>query len=168
MFQVGELVLHSGLGVCRVEEIRRERFPGTAAQSYYVLRPVFDGSATVSYLPVTGTKVRPQRLLTAEEIGTLLCSLPRDALPWVENDMQRREEFGRILREGDRRQLLQMILLLHERQKEKQRGGKRLHTADENALHSAERLIHQEFACSLQIPQDEVAPYIMAQLGIPS
>lgn len=166
MFQIGELVMHPGLGVCRVENVRRERFAGTVAQDYYVLRPIYDSGATVSYIPVNGTKVQLRKALSAEEIRSLIRSVPRDQLQWIENDAQRKEQFAAILREGDRVQLIALIVLLHERQLARQAVGKRLRIADENVLRSAERLIHQEFASALSIRQEEVAPYIMAQLGI--
>ncbi len=51
MFRQGELVVHPGEGVCRVEGVRTEEFQKGQPREYYLLRPMAAGGMTV-YLPV--------------------------------------------------------------------------------------------------------------------
>ena len=94
--------------------------------------------------------------------------MPDEELPWIENDIERRERCREIIQVGDRRELVGLIkgLYLHgERQRER---GRKLHAADERFLRDAEKILYEEFAHVLQIKRDEVLPFIMEQIDVKS
>ena len=70
-----------------------------------------------------------------------------------------------MLAGGDCEQLIGIIKALFLHQKAQQEKGKKLHSADEQLLKSAERLLYGEFAFALGIGQEEVLPLIARELG---
>ena len=51
MFAVGDVVLHTSQGVCRVDDIRDEKFSGMN-RTYYVLLPMENNGKSTTYVPV--------------------------------------------------------------------------------------------------------------------
>ena len=86
--------------------------------------------------------------------------MPDENSIWIEDESIRREEYRKILRSGDRHELVKLIKTLWIHQKNCRERKKKLHIADENFLRSAENMLYDEFAYVLGITKDEVLPYI--------
>ncbi|MBQ6092821.1 MAG: CarD family transcriptional regulator, partial [Clostridia bacterium] len=63
MFQAGDTVVHPFAGVCRVLDIRNERF-GDRPQLYYVIASTQDKGGNRIYVPVDGGKILLRRPLS--------------------------------------------------------------------------------------------------------
>ena len=164
MFGKNEYVMHRSEGVCVVEDIRTERFPGTAPKEYYILRPVYENKGTTVFLPMATAEKRLRPLLTADEIGELLKTAAAEPAVWNENDRQRQEESALLVKEGTPAAQLKELLLLQARQKQQVAVGKKLRFFDEHALGELETLIYEEYAHVLNIPVKTVPNYIKEQL----
>ncbi|MBR6709273.1 MAG: CarD family transcriptional regulator [Clostridia bacterium] len=167
-FKVNDSVLYGTEGVCKISEITTQDFMGTPTE-YYVLKPIYSAGSTV-FVPVANEMLtaKMRRIMSAEEIYALIRSMPDEELPWIENDIERRERCREIIQVGDRRELVGLIkgLYLHgEHQRER---GRKLHAADERFLRDAEKILYEEFAHVLQIKRDEVLPFIMEQIDVKS
>ena len=164
MYQVGETVLYGTEGVCVIAEIREMKV-GREKAAYYVLQPVRRGGATV-FVPLGNEKLlgKMRRLLSPQELDSLLGDVCRTETTWIEDVSARKEEFRRILTAGDRRELLGMIRALYRRREALRRSGKHLRTHDEQTLRDAEKLLNDEFATVLKIEPREVPAYIRARL----
>ena len=151
MFHCGETVLYGTEGVCRIAEIREMKV-GRTRENYYVLKPVYRESATI-YVPVDNEKLvaRMRRLLSAQEIDSLLGAVALEDVPWVDDPNERRTVYGEILASGDRCQQLRT-------------AGRQLRSGDDQLLREAEKLLHDEFALVLAIPQQEVPAYIRSRI----
>jgi CarD family transcriptional regulator len=86
--------------------------------------------------------------------------MPEENCIWIDNEPQRKEEYRKILDSGDRHKLISLIKTLHTRSSELSRRKKKLHSADERILHDAENVLYDEFAYALEIPREQVIPYI--------
>lgn len=166
MYNKGDTVMHPGAGVCKIHDIRKERFPKTEPKLYYVLKPVYDNGATTIYLPADENKITLRKLLSADDIKDLIHSISLEDKLWVDDDNERQEKFMRILRNGDHANIIKLIAELHTEQTDRASRGKKLHIADDKVLHEAEKLLHQEFAYTLKLDVDEVAPFIIRELGL--
>ena len=164
MFHKNEYVMHSGEGVCLVEDIRDERFAGTAPKQYYILRPVYENTGTTVFLPVDSEAARLRPLLTGEQIEELLATAENAPSLWVENDRQRQDTFNRLLREGDPASLLRLVLDIRQRQKDQAAAGRKLRFFDEKTLQEAQRFIRQEYAHVLGMEPEAVSAFIARQL----
>lgn len=160
MFNVNDTVIYSPCGVCRIDEIAVHDFSGEELE-YYVLRPVSDAKNTF-YVPVGNEQLTSQmrRILSREEISELISVMPDEDSIWIEDESVRREEYRKILRSGNRLELVKLIKTLWLRQQSCRERKKKLHIADENFLRSAENILYDEFAYVLGISRDEVLPYI--------
>lgn len=164
MVQCGEMVLY-GTDVCRVEG--RERLKvGAVREDYYILKPVYRPSATI-YVPAGNEQLvaRMRRVLSIQEIESILGDVAQDEVAWVDDPNERREAYGKILTGGDRCVLMRMIRTLYQRRQQLRTMGKQLRTGDDQILRDAERLLHDEFAFVLQIPQTDVPDYIRGRIG---
>lgn len=164
MFQIGETVLYGTEGVCRIAEIQEMKFGGERAR-YYVLKPIYRDGATI-YVPMNNERLlaRMRRVLSAQEIDALLRSVTQEELAWIDDANERRQEYGKILTAGDRREVVRLIRLLYLRRQMLVSSGKHLRSSDDQLLRDAEKLLNDEFALVLNIPQREVPEYIRTHI----
>lgn len=149
------------MGVCKIENIKAESFGRGALRQFYVLKPIYDNNSTTLYVPTDSKKIVLKPLIDEKEIKDLLRNLDTTNCLWVENDVQRKDVFTKILKSGDRSQIILLIKELHEQKLCRQQTGKRLHISDEKFLREAEKLIHEELAFSMNIAVDDVSDFIM-------
>ncbi len=164
MFSIGDTVLYGHEGVCTIERMEEMKV-GRSKTQYFVLRPVYHNSSTV-FVPAANEqllqKMRP--ILTREEIDCLLQQAAQTESEWIDDAAERKAAFQAILAAGERAQLLQMLRLLYLHRQALQQRGKHLRTSDDQLLRDAEKLLHDEFAFVLQIPQAKVSEYIRSRM----
>lgn len=168
MFQIGEVVSYGATGICTIEDIRMEAMSrsGTRKQEYYILRP--NAAPTCkTYVPVNNDTLtaKMRRVYTREQIDQLIDSIRDQKLSWIEDTRRRAEVFGQILSKGISGELLLLIACLYLEKKARTKGGRKFCATDEKLLSSAERMVSEEFAYSLQIPQNQVSAYIAQKLS---
>lgn len=165
MYAVNDTVMYGQSGICKITEICDKKF-GRETQKYYVLRPVY-GDNTVIYCPVNSDKVHIRKLLSAEDVLTLIREMPAQQGDWIENDNRRKEQQTEILRRGDHKELIVLIKTLYQKRTETENSGRRFHRADAEVMAQAEKMLYQEFAQVLNISPDEVVPFIVGELEKP-
>lgn len=161
MFAVNDTVMHGTAGICKIADIRAEKFRGPE-ELYYILQPLNEN--TTIYCPVEGTKVKLRKLLTVEEIYDLIKIMPDAENIWIDHDPTRKERFTEILKGGDYKELICLLKTLYYKREEKKQQGKKFHVADERIMNEAEHLLHGEFAYVLHIAEDEVEPFILGRV----
>ena len=70
MYQVGDLIVYGGTGVCRVMEVG----PQTGGRLYYTLEPVY-GSCRI-FTPAENPKVLMRPIVTRQEAERLIDEIP--------------------------------------------------------------------------------------------
>jgi CarD family transcriptional regulator len=165
VFSVNDTVMYGNSGVCKIMDIRPEKF-GRDTVTYYVLKPVYDRSSTI-YCPVGSGKMKMRKLLSIDEIYELIKIMPDMETEWVENEQLRKEKFNEIVRQGNHEELIRLIKTLHFKRQERLEAGKKFYIADEKIMKEAEKILHGEFAHVLNIQPEEVVPFIMGELDNP-
>ena len=164
MLSTGSVFLYGDSGVCRVQEIRRERFKNRGEQDYYILKPVYRPNATL-HVPADGDifarRMRP--LLTRDEAQALVQDLPGLETDWISDDKARAEHFRQVISDCDRRELLRMVKTVYRRRRELLAMGRRLHSVDEALWHSAEKIVSEEIAFVLEKEPDGVLKELFGQ-----
>ena len=160
MFQIGDTVFYSGSGVCRIDSVTSREF-GDSMKDYYVLIPVHAPESAV-YLPVDNAKLlsRMRFPLSKDEVMRLIHTMPKRACSWITDENRRKQEYQRILREGDQGEIMVTIHSIFVHQKELKNAGRKLHQCDERAFRECQRVLNDEFSHVLHIRPDEVADYI--------
>ena len=70
MFNVGDLIIYGGTGVCRVKDITHPDFGMPEDRLYYILEPVYQ--AGTIYAPVDNGKVYMRPVISEEEANELI------------------------------------------------------------------------------------------------
>lgn len=167
MFQIGEIVAYGATGVCTIEDIRLMSMSrsGVKKQEYYVLKPMATPTC-LTYVPVSSPMTeRMRRVLSAAQIDAMLDAIREQRIDWIEDARQRAEVFGTIVSGGLSERLLLLIGCLYVEKKTCCGQGRRFSAADDRLLSSAERVVSEEFAYSLQIKPNQVTAYIAQRLN---
>ena len=151
MFAVGDLVVYGGEGVCRVESI------GPSGLRY-------DGGDTTSYhlapLYRSGTAMPP--IISRDRAMELIASLPQ--LPPqrpAERGMRFAKDFyHQLVLRCDCGELAAMIHGICHKRAWAVRHGKKVSQMDERYLKRAEEQLYGELAAALDMPRDQVLPFI--------
>ena len=165
MYKTGDTVLHPTAGVCTVKEIKSENFAGLGKRDFYVLSPVYD-SRQLIHLPVDSEKITLKKVLDKDEIISLIRSVDVSKSLWVDGDAARKDAFRKVLKSGNRLEIINLIITICEKQKNLESSGKKLHLADERVLGEAQKIIHQEFAYALNLKTSEISRFIMKELEL--
>ena len=48
MFKIGDTVVHPGMGVCKIENIKAESFGRGVLRQFYVLKPIYDNNSCMN------------------------------------------------------------------------------------------------------------------------
>lgn len=165
MFQVNDAVIYGVQGVCKIVGTEEKSVNGKK-KVYFVLKPVNDKGATI-FAPVDNPLVlsKMRRLLTKEQIHTLIDSMSKENAVWIENENERKERYKNILAKGDPLELIQMIKAIYTHKTQREAEGKRLHMSDERFFKDAEQILHNEFQYVLDIKsKDDLMRYIFERL----
>lgn len=160
MFQVGDLIIYSGEGVCRVESIGTPTMSGVNKDRlYYTLSPMYREGKI--FIPVD-TKVFMRHILTKEAALELIRHIPQIQAGVCQERSLRalNEHYQSLLQSHQCEDLVQIIKAAYERQQETRARGKKPGQVDERYMKRAEDMLHGELAIALGIPKEEVSAYI--------
>ena len=166
MFQPGELVVYGMTGVCRVEEITRPNLSGPDRnKTYYLLKPLHQDG--VIYAPVENAKVPMRPVISAEEAEALI-----DQIPTINAEVYRgptlqalAQHYQSAMRAGNCLELLTLTMSIYAKRRQAEAQNRRLGMLDERYMKQAEQLLHGELAAALDIPLEEVQPYIARRVA---
>ncbi len=160
-FHVGEYVSYGRNSICRITDIRYEKF-GDAKKLYYVLRPVYDEQATI-YVSVHAPTLEEQmkHVLSKEEIDAVIAGAESIKRPWIANSKERQIQYEQMLRSGRRTDVLWLVKVLGKHKEDTIKEGRKFYSSDERILQAAERIIIEEFAFVLHMDKEEVISYII-------
>lgn len=163
MLAVGQTVVYGTQGVCTVKELSMLKLGKTKGE-YYVLSPLDDPGSTV-YVPTANEKLmsRLHPVLSSDEADALIIEAINEPLEWIVSDNERKAVCDEIVKNGSRKQLMQLIAMLYRRREALKDQKKHFHNVDAQYLKTAERMLHGELAYALGINADEVADYIRSR-----
>jgi len=159
-YSPGELVAYKQNGICRIEDIRSESFGDAQARPYYIMRSLTREN-TVVYVPADTTRSGMHRLLTRDEIDTVITQTEYSALRWIDDSKERAARFTEIIAAGCRSEILWVVKALSLHRVKVEKSGHKFYISDERILAAAKKAVVDEFAFVLGISSDEVIPYIM-------
>jgi len=160
MYSTGDIVMYGSFGICKVTAIEKRDLTGEE-QEYYILKHI-NSEKNIFYVPINNvtalSKMYP--ICSKAEVDELISHMDSEELIWIDNDIKRKEEYSRIIKDADIHEIIRLIKTLYLRRKELAVSGKKLRSADENYLSLAENMLFEEFAYALDIDKSEVVEYI--------
>ncbi|WP_346846665.1 CarD family transcriptional regulator [uncultured Clostridium sp.] len=147
MFNIGELIIYSAHGICRVDDIF-EQIIGGKKRNYYKLHPVDDSSLSIS-VPVESDKVAMLQLVNKEEAEELLESFREPGVEWIEASTERNQVYSKVVKNGDRKEISKVISTLMRKKLKIEAEGTKLHQQDIKLLSNVQSILFTELAFKL-------------------
>ncbi len=164
--KIGEYVVYKNSGICKITDIRKERFPKIGERVYYICSPVYDSSAVI-YAPADSadTENGMHKVLTAEEIDAIISQAEEIDEALSEDSRERTAVYEQKLLSGNRAEILWIIKNIYSEKRQREGQKKKLYANDAKILATAEKIITEEFAFALGISRNEVIPYIAKKIN---
>lgn len=166
MFEQNDILVYGNNGVCRVSDIRKERFSGSSPKMYYILSPVF-GSQSTLYVPTENlklsSKLRP--VMLKETLEEMMNTAKITEVSWVNDDRKREEQFHSIVSNGLSCELLLVMKAIIIRRNELKKKIKKLHASDERVLAICEKIVGEEYAYAFGVDVDDALSHIEEKLS---
>ncbi len=161
-YNKGDFVVYGTNGICRIDDVQKMTFPmETEEHTYYVLKPIGSKASTLFVPDHKEELVSKMRyVLKKEEIDAVLSGTKGREIEWISEKNARNNYFRQILKEGKPEDFLSLIRCIFAKKTELAEKGKKLTSADDAVLSSAEKLVREEFAYTLGISEDAVTEYI--------
>jgi len=161
LYQVGDLIIYGGTGVCEVIDISQQL---DKEQEFYVLKPLYQ-SCIIS-TPVNTTKVLMRPIISKDEAKQLVDTIPSiQAEAYNNNDLRQLEGHYRdSIKACDCMELLELSMSIYEKRQDAKLQKRKLGIVDERYMKRAEELLFGELSAALGIPKDEVSEYIFARV----
>ena len=160
MYQIGDLIVYGGEGVCRVEEIGVPPIRGVNKErQYYTLLPLYRSGKV--FAPVdSNVFMRP--VITHDEAVALISGIPNLEASVYENSNLRflNEYYQSNLQNYTCEGLLQLIHNTRAKREVMRSRGKKLGLVDERYMKRAVDMLHGELAVALGIERSAVSQYI--------
>lgn len=166
MYQVNDLVMYGSTGVCRVQEIREQSFPGTGEKRlYYFLRPLYE-DCDIS-VPVDSDRVFLRPIISRDEANCMIDGIPDVRVETYHSKVSRElsEHYEAILKTHDCCSLMKLTMSIYTKKKDLLDQKRKFGTVDERFLKRAEGLLFGELAAALGIPRSQVHEYIESRVG---
>lgn len=165
MFNIGDLIIYSGEGVCKVEEIGNPVIGGkTADRLYYTLSPLYRSGRVLA--PVEG-KVFMRPVMSREDAMALIEAIPATEGEACEERNLRMltEHYQTRLQQYDPMELVRVIKSVQKKRDLALSRGKKLGQIDERFMHRAEEMLYGELAVALEIEKNQVLNFITKIIG---
>ncbi len=164
MYNIGDMVLYGGEGICRITSIEDKKIADRVIK-YYVLTPESSGNS-VFYVPMEGkaAEAKIRKIISGKEIRKIINETASDV--WEDNDRVRRDIYNGAVNCADREKIVALVkcCILHKEKLSEE--GKRLHKVDEYFLSEVEKLLYGEFKNVFEIERDEIIPFIIGQCEV--
>src|SRR5881394_746055 len=102
MYNIGDLIIYSGHGICKVDSICDKTYFGHT-KTYYVLHPLENSHQLTISIPVDNENVNMSKLIQRDQAEEILESFKLPGVDWIENNHSRIQVYNEIVRTGNRK-----------------------------------------------------------------
>ena len=160
MFEIGELIIYGGNGVCRVEKIGSiDTGMGTKGRMYYTLNPLKNKDSRI-FTPVDNEKVIMRPTMTKEDALALIDQIQNVETLWIGDERRRETEYKEAVRKCDCREYVKIIKTIYLRKEARLADGKKVTAVDERYYAIAEENLYGELAVALGMDRDQAKTFV--------
>jgi CarD family transcriptional regulator len=159
MFNIGDLIIYSGHGICKVDDICDKTYFGNS-KTYYVLHPLEDNHQLTISIPVDNEKVAMSKLMKSDEAQEILESFKSPGVDWIENNRVRIQAYHDIVKTGNRLDIAKVVNTLMLKKNEMELNGKKLSEQDNHLFMSIQKILFKELSITLNTPYDAIVEEI--------
>ena len=160
MFEIGELIIYGGNGVCRVEKIGPiDAGMGQKDRMYYTLNPLKNRDSRI-FTPVDNEKVIMRPTMTREDALALIDQIQNVETLWIGDERRREAEYKEAVRKCDCREYVKIIKTIYLRKKERLADGKKVTAVDERYFTIAEDNLYGELSVALDMDKVQAKAFV--------
>ncbi|RDW16100.1 CarD family transcriptional regulator [Oceanobacillus arenosus] len=159
MFDIGDQIIYSVHGLCKIDDICEKTF-GNKTRNYYVLHPLDDLRLTIN-VPVNSDQAVMLKVMEKEEAEEILQSFLQPGITWIEDPRQRNKEYSSLINTGDRKSIVKIANTLIKEQYYASQNKKRLYDQDRNLLTNIQNIMFEELAVSLNTSVGEISQRVI-------
>lgn len=154
MFEVGELIIYSGHGICRIDSISEKEISGVS-RYYYDLHPLHGANLKIS-IPVDNKSILMLELIERNEAEKIIQSFRLPGIDWIEKITERNHTYSKIINTGNREEIAKVINALIRQKIKVERNNKKFGQQDQRLLISTQQILFHEIAISLGTSYDSI------------
>ena len=144
MYKIGDMLIYSNYGICRVEDICKMTYRDEE-RLCYVLRPIERSNLTIN-TPVDNHKVTMIDLIDSQTAEKVLASFKEPGVNWIRDARKRAREYEKIVKTGDRILIARVLNTLMVKDIELQTQRKKLHIQDKKLLEKIQKILLRELS----------------------
>lgn len=165
MFKIGDLIVYSGHGICRVDEISDKTYTGIT-KAYYVLHPIENSQKLTISTPVDNDKIVIVKLMNKEEAENILESFNSAGINWIEKPQLRGQMFKDIVYTGNRMDIAKVANTLLWKKHEIEMARRKFYEQDNRILSTIQNILFKELAIALNTSSEAIIEKIKSMLRI--
>ncbi|GER68295.1 hypothetical protein BpJC7_22690 [Weizmannia acidilactici] len=155
MFHIGDLVIYSGQGICRVDDICDKTYKDMT-KTYYVLHPIENSQGLTISIPIDNHKIFIDKLMNKAEAEKIIQSFASKGIDWIEKPQTRNQVFHEIVNSGNRMEIAKVANTLLRRKSKMEAKGKKFHESDAKLLTNIQDILFKELAIVLNCSYEEI------------
>jgi len=161
MFNIGDLVVYSKHGVCKIDDICKKTVAGMT-RKYYELHPLNNEQELTISAPVDGLGIKIRKLMDKEEAGDVLDTFN---FPYTESvDIRRPNSYTKLISTGDRTKIANVINALMRKKLKMKQDNKKLNQRDQDFLDTARGALFKELAISLNTTSTKINDKVLGMI----
>ena len=171
MYHIGDWVVRSSDGLCKIADITNPDFVLDSKKMYYQLVSASDQNGKI-YVPVESAQdmMRPEMssveaneliLQIMNKLQKILEDAPKKIKEsWIVSERERQNHYKKALQSNDPKQLIGIIKLIYQRKKARQAQGKKTTAVDGQYFNLAESRLYSELEHALGKSRTDVESMI--------
>jgi CarD family transcriptional regulator len=155
MLNIGDLVIYSGHGICKIDDICDQTYSGYT-KTYYVLHPLENSHQLTISIPVDNHKVNMSRLIQSDQAKEILETFHLPGVDWIENNHNRNQVYNDIIKNGNRIEIAKVVNTLIRKKQQSEMNEKKFGEQDKHLLFAIQNILFNEIAISLNTTYDAI------------
>jgi len=161
MYHIGDFVVKTNEGVCKIKDIKSLDISGVPKDKLYLFLVPVENPTVCVYLPADGAENALRQVITEEDAVKLLDSIPDIKVMQITDEKRREKEYKDAVSRGDPYQLASVIKTIYKRKIDRENQGKKNGSVDERYFKIAEDRLLSELALVMKKTKEEIKNIIL-------
>ncbi|MBA9028747.1 MULTISPECIES: CarD family transcriptional regulator [Bacillaceae] len=156
MFNIGDLIIYSAHGICKIDDICEKTVSGIT-RPYYVLHPIENNHQLTISTPINNDKVVMLELIHQEDADEILESFKNTGIKWIDKPNIRHDIYFDLVNTGDRKEIAKVVNTLMRKKIEVELEERKFYEQDRKLLDTTQNILFKELAISLNTTFEEIS-----------
>ena len=166
MFNVGDYVVKSNKGICRIDKISElDLSLNEKNRKYFFLTPLNEMNTKI-YVPVDKEDNGIRKVITESEAWELIKKIPNIKASDIKDDKQREQKYKDVIKSNDLNELIAIIKNMYNRKQSRISVGKKNTSVDEHFFRVAEDNLYSELAFAIGKNKEDMKNIIEQNIAV--